>query len=97
MLPATAPPATPVQPYRDPRPVVSAYFTIACASATGASLTRFTSAPDTFAVSQSWGWKSSSLRTEEYLEADADGQPVSVVMPAGKEVSLRATVVLGVV
>ena len=97
MLPATAPPATPVQPYRDPRPVVSAYFTIACASATGASLTRFTSAPDTFAVSQSWGWKSSSLRTEEYLEVDAEGQPVSVVMPAGKEVSLRATVVLGVV
>ena len=96
-LPATAPPAAPPQPYRDPRPAVSAYFTIACASATGASLTRFTSAPDTFAVSQSWGWKSSSLRTEEYLEVDAEGQPVPVVMPAGREVSLRATVVLGVV
>ena len=96
-LPATAPPAAPIQPYRDPRPAVCAYFTIACASATGASLTRFTSAPDTFSVSQSWGWKSSSLRTEEYLEVDADGQPVPVVMPAGREVSLRATVVLGVV
>ncbi|KAI0735694.1 hypothetical protein C8Q76DRAFT_288408 [Earliella scabrosa] len=97
MLPAAAPPVTPPQPYRDPRPKVSAYFTIACASATGASLTRFTSAPDTFTVHQSWGWKSSSLRTEEYLEVDADGQPKPVVLPAGREVSLRATVVLGVV
>ncbi|RPD81559.1 hypothetical protein L226DRAFT_450178 [Lentinus tigrinus ALCF2SS1-7] len=96
-LPATAPPVTPLQPYRDPRPQVSAYFTIACASATGASLTRFTSAPDVFSVSQSWGWKSSSLRTEEYLEVDAEGQPAVVMIPAAREVSLRATVVLGVV
>ncbi|KAI0825247.1 hypothetical protein BC628DRAFT_1320366 [Trametes gibbosa] len=96
-LPATAPAVAPPQPYRDPRPAVSAYFTIACASATGASLTRFTSAPDVFSVSQSWGWKSSSLRAEEYLEVDAEGQPAAVVMPARKEVSLRATVVLGVV
>lgn len=96
-LPATAPPVAPPQPYRDPRPAVSAYFTIACASATGASLTRFTSAPDVFSVSQSWGWKSSSLRTEEYLEVDADGQPAPVALPAVREVSLRATVVLGVV
>lgn len=96
-LPATAPPVAPLQPYRDPRPAVSAYFTIACASATGASLTRFTSAPDVFSVSQSWGWKSSSLRTEEYLEVDADGQPAPVALPAAREVSLRATVVLGVV
>ncbi|KAI0358924.1 hypothetical protein OH77DRAFT_1420423 [Trametes cingulata] len=96
-LPATAPAVTPPQPYRDPRPAVNAYFTIACASATGASLTRFTSAPDVFSVSQSWGWKSSSLRAEEYLEVDAEGQPAAVVMPARREVSLRATVVLGVV
>ncbi|KAI0327323.1 hypothetical protein GY45DRAFT_1347855 [Cubamyces sp. BRFM 1775] len=47
-LPAMAAAAAPPQPYRDPRPAVSAYFTIACASATGASLTRFTSAPDVF-------------------------------------------------
>ncbi|KAI1786287.1 hypothetical protein LXA43DRAFT_72291 [Ganoderma leucocontextum] len=96
-LPATAPPVAPPQPYRDPRPAVSAYFTIACASATGASVTRFTSAPDVFSVSQSWGWKSSSLRTEEYFEVDADGQPAPVALPATREVSLRATVVLGVV
>ena len=96
-LPAMAPAVAPPQPYRDPRPAVSAYFTIACASATGASLTRFTSAPDVFSVSQSWGWKSSSLRAEEYLEVDAEGQPAAAVLPARREVSLRATVVLGVV
>lgn len=89
-LPTTTTPAVPSQPYRDLRPAVSAYFTIACASATGASLTRFTSAPDTFSVSQSWGWKSSSLWIEE---SDAEGPAA----PVGKEVSLRATVVLGVV
>ena len=98
MLPATAPAAAPQQPYRDPRPLVKAYFAIACASATGGSLTRFTSAPDDFNVSQSWGWKSSSLRTDEYLEVGGDGMPRSAVStPARKEVSLRATVVLGVV
>ncbi|KAH9945582.1 hypothetical protein B0H21DRAFT_744355 [Amylocystis lapponica] len=99
-LPATAPPVMPQQPYRDPRPAVSAYFAIACASATGASITRFTSAPDVFSVSQSWGWKSSSLRTEEYLEVGPNGQPVggeTGVLPGRREVSLRATVVLGVV
>ncbi|OSD05794.1 hypothetical protein PYCCODRAFT_1361643 [Trametes coccinea BRFM310] len=98
-LPALATAVPPPQPYRDPRAAVSAYFTIACASATGASLTRFTSAPDVFSVSQSWGWKSSSLRAEEYLEVDADGAagPGAVVAPARREVSLRATVVLGVV
>ncbi|KAL6298155.1 hypothetical protein BKA93DRAFT_812328 [Sparassis latifolia] len=99
-LPATAAPAMPAQPYRDPRGAVSAYFAIACASATGASLTRFASAPDVFSVSQSWGWKSSSLRTEEYLEVGPDGLARGVAqeaMPGGREVSLRATVVLGVV
>ncbi|KZT67680.1 hypothetical protein DAEQUDRAFT_672979 [Daedalea quercina L-15889] len=97
-LPNTAPASAPQQPYRDPRPAVSAYFAIACASATGASLTRFTSAPDMFSVSQSWGWKSSSLRTDEYLELGGDGMPRSAASaPARREVSLRATVVLGVV
>ncbi|KAH9836613.1 uncharacterized protein C8Q71DRAFT_50166 [Rhodofomes roseus] len=97
-LPATAHASAPQQPYRDPRPAVSAYFAIACASATGASLTKFTSAPDVFSISQSWGWKSSSLRTDEYLEVGRDGMPRSAAStPARKEVSLRATVVLGVV
>ena len=95
-VPATAPSAIPLQSYRDPRPKVSAYFTISCASATGSSLTRFTSAPDEFSISQSWGWKSSSLRTEEYLEVGEDGMTKSV-SPMGKMVSLRATVVVGLV
>ncbi|OCH92670.1 hypothetical protein OBBRIDRAFT_790967 [Obba rivulosa] len=99
-LPATGAPVMPQQPYRDPRTEVRAYFTIACASATGASLTRFTSSPDDFRVSQSWGWKSSSLRTEEFMEVGPDGEPLASAttgLPAGREISLRATVVLGVV
>ena len=28
---------------------------------------RFSSSPDDFKLSQSWGWKSSALRSEEYL------------------------------
>ncbi|KAJ7785724.1 hypothetical protein B0H16DRAFT_1487742 [Mycena metata] len=89
------PPAAPTAPYRDPRPSVSAYFTISCASATGASQTRFASAPDVFSVSQSWGWKSSALRTEEYIEV-GEGAEASVGT-RGREVSLRACVVLGLV
>ncbi|KAJ7651959.1 hypothetical protein DFH06DRAFT_1331179 [Mycena polygramma] len=91
-LQACAPPSS---PYRDSRPSVSAYFTISCASATGASQTRFASAPDVFSVSQSWGWKSSSLRTEEYIDV-AEGAEAGVGM-RGREVSLRACVVLGLV
>lgn len=79
-------PAPPSQPYRDPRPAISAYFSIACHSATGSSLTRFSSAPDTFAVSQSWGWKSSSLEVGDSI--DEQDTPES---------SFRATVVIGLV
>ncbi|KAF8139866.1 hypothetical protein EV363DRAFT_1310983 [Boletus edulis] len=96
-IPATAPPVSPPQPYRDPRSSVSAYFSVSCTSTTGSSITRFTSVPDVFSVSQSWGWKSSSLRSEEMCEVGADGQPVKSPVPAPKELSLRATVVLGVV
>ncbi|KIJ68821.1 hypothetical protein HYDPIDRAFT_165507 [Hydnomerulius pinastri MD-312] len=96
-IPATAPPVAPIQPYRDPRSSVSAYFAISCASSTGSSITRFTSVPDVFSVSQSWGWKSSSLRTEEFGEVGADGQPVKPAVPAAREHGLRATVVLGIV
>lgn len=95
-LPATASPVTPPQSYRDPRPAISAYFTISCASATGSSQTRFTSSPDVFSISQSWGWKSSSLRTEEYMDIKGEGSGSSSTA-ANKEISLRATVVLGLV
>lgn len=60
-------------------------------------MTRFTSAPDEFSVSQSWGWKSSSLRTEEFLEVMGDGMIKPGVSAMGKEVSLRATVIVGLV
>ncbi len=57
----------PMSPYRDPRKVARVYFSVSCASAMGTALTRFSSGPDQFAVSQSWGWRSSSLRSQEYL------------------------------
>lgn len=57
VLPGVSPPI----PYRDPRKVVRAYFSIHCYSPLGSSLTRFDSGPDKFSESQSWGWKSSSL------------------------------------
>lgn len=93
--PSTLTMSTPQHNYRDPRTAISAYFSVSCASATGSSQTRFGSSPDTFTVSQSWGWKSSSLRTEEFLEIGT--QPLPNGMVRGKEVSLRATVVLGLV
>ncbi|OCF45359.1 hypothetical protein I317_00882 [Kwoniella heveanensis CBS 569] len=55
--------------YEDTRAVTKAFFSISCASTLGTSLIRFTSGPDCFAISQSWGWKSSALRSEEYLSA----------------------------
>lgn len=57
VLPGVSPPI----PYRDPRKIVRAYFSIHCYSPLGNSLTRFDSGPDKFSESQSWGWKSSSL------------------------------------
>lgn len=96
----TSPANHPTQPYRDPRSAISAYFSISCASATGASVTRFSSGPDTFAISQSWGWKSSTLRTEEFLELGDDGQPIPTGhtdVGAGGLVSLRATIVVGII
>ena len=91
-----SPPRTvPAQPYRDPRSSVSAYFVVSCASATGSAMTRFSSAPDVFAVGQSWGWKSGSLLSEGW-EGEVEGAD-DMFASAGPEVSLRATVVLGVI
>lgn len=96
VLPATSPPIIPPQPYRDPRAQVSAYFAISCASATGSSVTRFTSNPDDFSVSQSWGWRSSSLRAEVCFDGDkiADSSSPSLSEDIN---SMRITVILGVV
>lgn len=93
-VPYTSSPVAPQQPYRDPRASISAYFMISCASATGPSQMRFTSAPDLFSVGQSWGWKTSSLRTDQYMEV---GDNVTAVENRTAANSLRATVVLGLI
>ncbi|KAF9569807.1 hypothetical protein CPC08DRAFT_756787 [Agrocybe pediades] len=94
-IPATLPSFAPQQPYRDPRSSISAYFAVSCASAIGTSQTHFSSSPDTFTVSQSWGWKSSTLRTEDFMELESQSLPHDI--SRGDHVSLRATVLLGLV
>ncbi len=68
--PPTIPPVMPAMPYRDPRKGIRAFFSIHCPSPFGNAMTRFSSGPDQFTLSQSWGWKSSSLLGTVYL---ADG------------------------
>ncbi|KAG8906224.1 hypothetical protein FRB99_007371 [Tulasnella sp. 403] len=107
--PLTCPSTAPNSPYRDPRQSIRAYFSISCPSATGASSTKFCSAPDFFNVTQSWGWKSS--KAEEWVDFEAVeaanssatgatsvSQGSAIVKSEPKmECSLRATIVLGVV
>ncbi|CAO1637313.1 unnamed protein product [Parajaminaea phylloscopi] len=69
--PPVLPGVSPAIPYRDPRKVVRAYFSIHCYAPSGSSLTRFDSGPDKFSESQSWGWKSSSLMGLWELEGGA--------------------------
>ncbi|KAG8931727.1 hypothetical protein FRC01_000930 [Tulasnella sp. 417] len=100
--PLTAHSTPPHSPYRDPRQSLKAYFSISCPSATGASSTKFSSAPDVFNVTQSWGWKSS--KAEEWVDFDAasaEGEGGSSPSKSSSrtprvECSLRATIVLGV-
>lgn len=100
--PSTAHSIVPHSPYRDPRQSLKAYFSISCPSATGASSTKFSSAPDVFNVTQSWGWKSS--KAEEWVDFDAasvEGDGSSSPSKSSSrtqkvECSLRATIVLGV-
>jgi hypothetical protein len=96
-LPATGPPVNPSQPYRDPRAQVSAYFAISCISATGSSATRFTSNPDDFSISQSWGWRSSSLRAQVCGDDDKPADPSSVPPLSADASSMRVTVIVGIV
>ncbi|WVQ70965.1 hypothetical protein IAR50_000490 [Cryptococcus sp. DSM 104548] len=100
-------------PYHDTRKTTKAYFSISCASALGTALIRFTSGPDSFAHSQSWGWKSSALKSEEYLSAPPvaegkenlgegvlgwNGEVETSGMETGRgRCTLRATVVVGIV
>ncbi|ORX35928.1 hypothetical protein BD324DRAFT_682080 [Kockovaella imperatae] len=100
-------------PYEDTRPLVKAYFSISCSSALGTGLIRFSSAPDSFTMSQSWGWKSSALRSEEYISTSGIspthgesledgvlgwvGNIDTSDLREGVEGGLRATVVVGLV
>ncbi|KIK70342.1 hypothetical protein GYMLUDRAFT_267441 [Collybiopsis luxurians FD-317 M1] len=95
----------PTYPYIDPREVVSVYFSVNCASLTGNAQTRFRSAPDMFKLDGSWGWKSSGLldgpKTRvSNVDGDVEAALIQIedeLPPMGHYVSLRATVVLGVV
>ncbi|EST06282.1 BTB/POZ fold [Kalmanozyma brasiliensis GHG001] len=72
--PTVRPTSAPAIPYRDPRPHLRAYFSIHCPSPLGNALTKFSSGPDKFTVSQSWGWKSSSLLGTVWLDGgELDG------------------------
>ncbi|TGZ79540.1 hypothetical protein EX30DRAFT_321084 [Ascodesmis nigricans] len=51
--------------YVDHRPTIETYFKIFSPSRKGKMLSMFSSGPDSFNFSQSWGWKSSSLILEE--------------------------------
>ncbi|KAF9072661.1 hypothetical protein BDP27DRAFT_1445421 [Rhodocollybia butyracea] len=106
--PFQASPSKLAYPYIDLRPVISVYFSVNCASPSGNAQTRFRSAPDKFKVGQSWGWKSSGLIggprevVNGVSDANGDHEAALVLMgdelhPQGQEVSLRATVVLGIV
>jgi len=65
---AAAPPVRgPVLAFRDERRSVKLWFSITACSSLGTALTRFSSTPEVFATNQSFGWRSSSLRTEEYI------------------------------
>ena len=83
----------PPAPYKDPRKTLRAFFAVQCSSGNGTAVTKFTSAPDNFTTSQSWGWKSSVQRSDEYL-ANHD---VSDRDQLGVLNSLRAVVTMGII
>ncbi|KAA8904892.1 hypothetical protein FN846DRAFT_18857 [Sphaerosporella brunnea] len=72
--------------YVDSRPMIQTYFKIFSPSRKGKMLSMFSSRPDSFNFSQSWGWKSSSLILDEGI-LSGDG--------SDKDSRLRFMVVLG--
>lgn len=70
--------------YVDARPMIQTYFKIFSPSRKGKVLSMFSSGPDSFNFSQSWGWKSSSLILEDGLMGEGE-----------KDSRLRFMVVLG--
>ncbi|KAF8349856.1 hypothetical protein F5887DRAFT_942684 [Amanita rubescens] len=96
LMPMTPPTSYTSPPIRATSDAASSLPSSPGRRATGSSQTRFRSSPDVFGISKSWGWKTSSLRTDEYMEVrDEAAGPRTT--PYGSEFSLRATVVLGLV
>ncbi|KAI5849823.1 hypothetical protein BZA05DRAFT_401660 [Tricharina praecox] len=88
---ATPPPSTEVSVaalghYVDSRPIIQTYFKIFSPSRKGKMLSIFSSRPDSFNFSQSWGWKSSSLILDEGMLGGEGNE---------KDSRLRFMVVLG--
>ncbi|KAG9284487.1 hypothetical protein G9A89_014091 [Geosiphon pyriformis] len=83
--------------YADKRKTVRTWFKIFC-PARGPShvLTQFQSSPDNFALMQSWGWRSSSLCSDDYLldVRDFDSNMASAVPPYTSS-TLKFSVVMG--
>ena len=88
-VPVAATPAEVAVPalghYVDSRPMIQTYFKIFSPSRKGKMLSMFSSRPDSFNFSQSWGWKSSSLILDEGMLGEG----------AEKDARLRFMVVLG--
>ncbi|KAK4049650.1 hypothetical protein OIV83_003925 [Microbotryomycetes sp. JL201] len=89
---ATAPS---LAPYTDRRKQIRAFFSIWCPTHLGTSMTKFSSGPDSFALSQSWGWKSTSL-SQEFL-GSVTGVPENGLDQVIATSSLRVTIVMGIV
>ncbi|KAM0791547.1 hypothetical protein ACM66B_005995 [Microbotryomycetes sp. NB124-2] len=88
---ATAPS---LAPYTDRRKQIRAFFSIWCPTHLGTSLTKFSSGPDSFALSQSWGWKSTSLSQEFLGSVTGVPEPSETTSVSS---SLRVTIVMGIV
>ncbi|KAM0756350.1 hypothetical protein T439DRAFT_376559 [Meredithblackwellia eburnea MCA 4105] len=88
---ATRPTSPPEIPYIDRRKAIQVFFSLYCSNQLGNSLTKFSSGPDSFSISQSWGWRWNSIRSEEYLgTVDGSGKD-------GKYSSLRVSLVMGLI
>ncbi|SCV67214.1 BQ2448_5860 [Microbotryum intermedium] len=83
-------------PYTDQRKQLRAFFSIWVPTQLGSSMTKFSSGPDSFALSQSWGWKSTSL-SSEYLGATPIEASQTEVAKSGPYSSLRVTIIMGLV
>jgi hypothetical protein len=78
--------------YVDSRPTIQTYFKIFSPSRKGKMLSMFSSGPDSFNFSQSWGWKSSSLILEEGVITGGSGGADGA---GDEDMRLKFMVVLG--